>query len=136
MLKVDPEQRSRPEIDPAKVYFVVEKARALMSEEEGARPDASNPSDDGAQLMLTDAAYAPIRAEIAGFIEDLDIDEQSALVGLVWIGRGDFEPEDWRAAVELAEERRDGRTSDYLLGLPLLPDYLEEALSAYGCACD
>ena len=69
------------------------------------------------------------------FIDDLDVDEQNALVALVWIGRDDFEPEHWEAAVALAAERREQPTSDYLLGMPLLPDYLEEALSSYGRSC-
>lgn len=130
MLKIDPEQRSMPDIDPRKVCFIIERARQLMSEEEGP------PSDDGGRFALSDAANAPIRNELGQFLEDLDIDEQCALVALAWIGRGDFEAEQWRDAVTLAAGRRDGATSNYLLGLPLLPDYLEEALSAFGCSCE
>jgi hypothetical protein len=28
------------------------------------------------------------------------------------------------------------RTASYLLGIPLLPDYLEEALAAFGRSCE
>jgi len=28
-----------------------------------------------------------------------------------------------------------GRTADYLLGIPLLADYLEEALAQFGLSC-
>ena len=135
MLKVDPSQRSMPEIDPAKVCFLIEKSKALLAEDEGAPADASNPSDDGGHDMLTDAAYPSLHREVEEFLEGLDSDEAAAVVALAWIGRGDFEPKDWRAAVSLAEDRREGSTSKYLLGIPLLPDYLEEALSAYGCSC-
>ena len=135
MRKVDTSERSMPEINPAKVCFVVEKSRELLSEDEGVAPDASNPSDDGGRRVLTDAAYAPIRQELAQFIESVDVDEAAALVALAWIGRGDFEPDDWRIAVTQAGERREGPTSTYLLGMPLLPDYLEEALSLYGHSC-
>lgn len=130
-----PEQGSRPEINPQKVCFVVEKARELLSEDEGAENDASNPSDDESRYVLTDAAYAPVRKELVQFIDDLDEDEAAALVALAWIGRGDFEAADWRKAVTLAEERREGLTSKYLLGIPLLPDYLEDALSSFGVSC-
>jgi hypothetical protein len=135
MLKVDPQQLSMPDINPEKVCFIVEKARELFSEDIGVDADASNPSDDGERQALTDAADAPIRSELVQFIDDLDVDEQNALVALVWIGRDDFEPEHWEAAVALAAERREQPTSDYLLGMPLLPDYLEEALSSYGRSC-
>ncbi len=115
MIKVQAEQRSMPDISPDKVSFVIEKSRMLQSEDAGAAPDASNPTDDGGVQILTPVAYAPIRYELAQFIESLDVDEQSALVALAWIGRGDFEPEHWEAAVQLARRtarRRHGRLSD------------------------
>lgn len=124
-----------PEISVDKVCFIVVKSRELFSEDEGARPDASNPSDDGARVTLTDAADRTVRLELREFINGLDADELDALVALVWIGRGDFEPSDWRAAVREARGRRETNTAGYLLGLPLLPDHLEDALSAYDRSC-
>ncbi len=135
MLKIDPSQRSMPEINPAKVCFLVEKTRSLCAQDEAAPTDASNPTDDGEIGALSESAYPALHEEIRQFIDDLDEDEAAALVALTWIGRGDFEPEDWRTAVTAAQERREGPTSAYLLGVTLLPDYLEEALSAYGCSC-
>jgi hypothetical protein len=135
MNKIQPEQRSMPDINPDKVCFIIEKSRELESEEDGAAPDGSNAADDGGHNVLTDVAYAPIRHELTEFIEGLNIDEQCALVALVWIGRGDFEPEHWEAAVQLANERRERRTSDYLLTIPQLPDFLGEALDDFGCSC-
>lgn len=136
MIKVQAEQRSMPDISPDKVSFVIEKSRALQSEDEGAAPDASNPTDDGGVQILTSVAYAPIRYELSQFIESLDVDEQGALVALAWIGRGDFEPEHWEAAVQLAEERREGSTADYLIAIPQLPEFLEEALADFGCSSE
>jgi hypothetical protein len=135
MVKIDAAERSMPEINPEKVCFIVAQARELMSEDEGEAPDASNPTDDGEREMLTDAAYAPVHSELVQFIDDLDFDEQCALVALVWIGRGDFEPDQWREAVALAAEQREQSVSGALLGIPLLPDYLEEALSSFGFSC-
>ena len=86
--------------------------------------------------MLTDAAGPSIRRELIEFIRDLDVDEAAALVALAWIGRGDFEPDDWRIAVAEAKQRAEGPTWKYLLGLELLPDYLEDALSAFGRSCE
>ncbi len=135
MRTIDESTPAMPEINPQKVCFIVSKARELLSEDEGARPDASNPSDDQERSILTDAAYAPIRAEFMQYVDDLDEDEEAALVAMMWIGRGDFEPSDWREAMEQARSRRETATSLYLLGEPLLPDYLEDALAAFGHSC-
>lgn len=135
MRTIDDTNPSMPEINPQKVCFIAAKSRELLSEDEGSRPDASNPSDDGERSVLTDAAYPSIRAEFVQFVEDLDEDETAALVAMLWIGRGDFEAKDWEDAVAQARDRRETATANYLLGEPLLPDYLEEALAAFGHSC-
>ncbi|MCI4678903.1 DUF3775 domain-containing protein [Rhodoblastus acidophilus] len=132
---IDDTNPAMPEINPSKVCFIAAKARELLSEDEGSRPDASNATDDGERSILTDAAYGPVHAELVQFIADLDDDEAAALVALMWIGRGDFESTDWEDAVAQARDRRQTPTAQYLLGEPLLPDYLEDALAAYGHSC-
>ncbi len=123
------------EINVEKVCFVIVKSRELLAEDDGLKGDASNAADDGERAILTDAAYAPVRAELTQFVEDFDEEELAALVALLWVGRGDFEREDWDEALTLARDRREGPTVDYLLGEPLLPDYLEEGLQAFGLTC-
>ncbi len=135
MRRIDASERPMPEINPAKVCFVIEKARELLAEDVGLAPDASNPTDDGERIILSDAANS-IRRELVEFIRDLDVDEAAALVALAWIGRGDYEADDWRNAVRAAYERREGPTWKYLLGMALLPDYLQDALSAFGRSCE
>ena len=135
MRRIDTSERPMPEINPAKVCFVIEKARELLSEDVGMAPDASNPTDDGERVVLTDANNA-IRHELVEFIRDLDVDESAALVALAWIGRGDYEADDWMSAVAAANERREGPTWKYLIGMALLPDYLQDALSAFGRSCE
>ncbi|MTV32815.1 DUF3775 domain-containing protein [Rhodoblastus acidophilus] len=124
-----------PEISTDKVCFVVTKSRELLAEDVGAQCDSSNATDDGFSSVLTDAGDRPARLELVAFIDALDSDERDALVALVLIGRGDFERSDWRAAVKSAGERRDGGATNYLMGTPLLPDYLEDALSAFDQSC-
>ena len=135
MRRIDASERPMPEINPDKVCFVIEKARELFAADVGVYPDASNPSDDRERIALTGANSA-IRRELVEFLRDLDVDESAALVALVWIGRGDFEVDDWESAVAAAAERREGPTWKYLIGIPLLPDYLEDALSAFGRSCE
>ena len=86
--------------------------------------------------MLTDAAHRPTRRELVEYLKDLDVDESAALVALTWIGRGDFEAKEWPVAVAQANERAKGPNWKYLLEMELLPDYLEEALSAFGRSCE
>jgi len=136
MRKIDVSERPMPEINPAKVCFVIEKSRELLGEDVDVGSDASNPTDDGERVMLTDAAGHSIRRELVEFIKDLDVDESAALVALAWIGRGDFEPDEWRSAVAEASERGETATWNYLLGMALLPDYLEDALSQFGRSCE
>ncbi len=68
--------------------------------------------------------------ELRELIEDLNVDEAAGLVALAWVGRGDFDAEDFDQAVEEARERAVGSTAKYLLGMPLLADYLEAGLDA------
>ena len=135
MRRIDDGELPMPEINPDKVCFIIERSRELFGEDEGVDPDASNASDDGGRIMLTDAADRPIRRELVEFISDLDVDETNALVALAWIGRGDFDAKEWKDAVREAGERKEQPTAKYLLEMPLLPDYLEDALSSFGRAC-
>ncbi|TYC55735.1 DUF3775 domain-containing protein [Rhodobacterales bacterium] len=68
--------------------------------------------------------------ELRELIQDLNVDEAAELVAVTWIGRGDFEAEDFEQAVEEARERAVGSTASYLLGMPLLADHLESGLDA------
>lgn len=135
MRTIEDGEKPMPEIATDKVCFVIAKARELLSEDVGAEPDASNPTDDGERAILT-GANGSVRLELVEFVQDLDIDEENALVALVWIGRGDYEPENWKTAVAAASGRDEAPTWKYLLGIPLLPDYLEDALSAFGRSCE
>ncbi|HMK89933.1 MAG TPA: DUF3775 domain-containing protein [Methylocystis sp.] len=125
-----------PDINTEKVCFVILQARELESEDEGVEADASNPSDDKFASILTDSAFASVRAELAGFIDAMDEDEQCELVALCWLGRGDFTAEEWPEAVNQARERRVGPTSKYLLGIPLLASFLEGGLAEVGESCE
>jgi len=135
MRRIDEGEMPMPEINPDKVCFVIAKAREYLSGDPGAEPDASNAADDGERAILTDA-NASVRRELAEFLRALDEDETNALVALLWIGQGDFEPDDWQAAVASAAERGGEPAWRYLLGIPTLPDDLEDALSAFGRSCE
>jgi Protein of unknown function (DUF3775) len=116
-------------LHPEFLRTLILKLRSLMAQEEMVSPDSgSNPSDDEGPATLQDSPDNLIRAEIEAEIEDLEPDQQAELVALMWIGRGDMEPEEWDAAIELAVERHEGATAAYLLAHPHVADYLEEGV--------
>jgi hypothetical protein len=119
-----------------KVCSLIRQARRFDVKEGITDPDSgSNPADDNAIDVLEPTADDPTEAEIRSFLSGLNVDEQANLVALVWLGRGDFEPEEWDAAVSQALERRDTATADYLLGIPNLPDLLDEGLGLLDLSC-
>jgi len=120
-----------PEINPDKVGFIIMKTREMEAGDPGWRQDASNASDDEFVSALGDDAFVTNRQEVAEFIDALDEDESFELVALAWIGRGDFTARELSSAIEEARGRREMKTSAYLLGLPMLPDYLADGLAAF-----
>lgn len=88
----------------------------------------SNPIDDN----MVDAVQASegdlSERELRQQIRSLNDRQQAELVALLWIGRGEEAAEEWESVVEMARERRDVATADYLLGEPLLAEYLSEGL--------
>lgn len=75
-------------------------------------------------------------AELTAVIGSMSVDEQVDLVALTWLGRGDGEIDDWNELRAEAARAHNRRTAAYLLGIPLLADYLEEALEEFGIECE
>lgn len=116
-------------LSPEFLRSLILQLRALMAQEEEVSPDSgSNPSDDEGPATLQDTPDNLLRAELEAEIEDLDPDQQAELVALMWIGRGDMEPEEWEEAVALAADRHERSTASYLLSHPHVADHLDEGL--------
>ena len=125
------------EIAPEKVAHIIVKAREYDSKV-AAWDDSAEAGDSQEEpdSILEDFANDPTRAELVAFINGLNEDEQVNLVALTWIGRGTFDAEDLDEAVETARSERVNATSQYLLGIPLLADYLEEGLEKLGISVE
>jgi hypothetical protein len=138
---VKPRRQSEEEdgltISPEKVCFIIIKAREFDAKDSVTEPDpASNPADDREAAVLEDHEDDPVVEELTAFIESLTEDEQIDLVALAWLGRDDYEAADWPAVREEAASAHNRRTTaSYLLGIPLLGDFLEEGLSLLGKSC-
>lgn len=123
-------------ISTDKLCFIVEKAREFDVKDEVTDPnDGSNPSDDAMIAVLEDHKDDPVVREITSVIHDMSVDEQVDLVTLVWLGRGDGTLADWDELRAEAARAHNSRTASYLLGMPLLSDYLEEGLAQFGLGC-
>jgi len=124
-------------ISPEKVCFVIVKAREFDAKDEVTEPDpGSNPSDDQDFAVLEDHADDPVVEELTSLIDSLSEDEQIDLVALAWLGRDDYTASDWPTVRAEAERAHNERTATYLLGMPLLSDFLEEGLSMLGYSCE
>ena len=53
-------------------------------------------------------------------------------MALAWVGRGTYDVSEWQDALNVARGEHNRRTAQYLLSLPLLGDYLENGLDAFG----
>lgn len=117
--------------------YIVEKAREFDEESEPVdRNSGSNPSDDRDVAILEDTADNPTQQELAAALDSLNDDQRVELLALVWVGRGDFDASERREALAQARDARDEQEAGYLMGTPLLADYLEAGLDALGYSLD
>lgn len=120
-----------------KLAYIVERAREFDAEVP-ADPDVagSDPADDDERQILLDTPDNPTEEELRDALDGLNIDEREELLALMWLGRGDYAATDWAAALRQARETGTATETGYLLGTPLLADYLEEGIAALGLSLD
>jgi len=118
-------------VSPKKVFFIISKSRQSESESSGAGVITDSGDDDMSYGRGGRGEYTD-RAELVRFIRDLNVDEQIDLVALLWLGRGDGDLASWRELRAQASQAHNRRTASYLIGTPMLADYLEEAMSQFG----
>lgn len=125
------------EMSPEKVCHLIVKAREYDVKVAPEEPDpGSNPSDDQGRGVLQDYRSDPTYHELKAFIEGLNEDERCELVALMWVGRGTYSVEEWDEALDEARRSEALSTTGYLLGEPLLGDFLEDGLSAFDLSCE
>jgi hypothetical protein len=123
-------------ISSEKVCYLIVKAREFDVQDLESDPDSgSNASDDRMIDVLEDHADNPVIQEISTFVAELSDEEKADLMALMQLGRGDGTFEDWEALRDQAFREHVERTAAYLMGEPLLSDYLEEGLSQFGFSC-
>ena len=116
-----------------KLSYIIVKAREYDAEVPPVDEESgSNPSDDADRDILQESQENPTYEELTDAINGLSDLERIELLALTWLGRGDYTKEEWRDALLEARRVHDEKETNYLVGTPLLADYIEEGLSQLG----
>jgi len=114
------------------VATIVDLANAVQEADEAL---IGNDSDD--EELDDDEEDAITEEMLTDYIDELNEEQQVTLIALAWMGRGDYEPEEWKEALKLAAERNaKGTASAYLSGLEGLGDLLSEGVGAFGISIE
>jgi hypothetical protein len=126
-------------LNPELVCHIISKAKEFHAKEPVSFPENIPESEyeyDWSQI-LADHSDDLTYVEIKKTIEDMEPDQQIDLLTLMYIGRGDFDGNEWSAARKEAKENiRTDSLTDYLLAKPLIADYLAKGLELLGYICE
>ncbi len=130
--RADPDDEVDLVVSLATVVGIIDAARAVGElEEEATNEEVQDPEvpDEVDPDGLADT--------LKGLIDELNEDEQAALIALTWIGRGDYDASEWQEVLRLAKERNEGGgAAEYLTNMELFGDYLSEGVAAFGYSAE
>ncbi|MGD8576211.1 MAG: DUF3775 domain-containing protein [Thiohalophilus sp.] len=126
------------DMNPETVCFLIDKAHEFHAKEDVVIPEKPNsPTDDWALQVLANHLDDPTYQEIQAAINDLEPDQQATVLALVWLGRGDYDLEEWDEAMQAAvAELSSSSLVPNLMSIPLIADYWQEGLAIHGYRCD
>lgn len=123
--------------NPETVCFLINKAHEFHAKEEVVIPEVPNsPADDWGRQVLADHIDDLSYQEMLYAINDLEPDQACELLALMWLGRGDYETDEWQQALNDAQESWDEQTVHNLIATPLLADFMTEGLDLLGYRCE
>lgn len=127
-------------INQEKIEFIISIAReyregspAMVSEELSESHNSDSYTEHSIAGIVEkhkpeDHAQDGAYNELKGAINNLNEEERSALVAIMWIGRGTYNADELEKAMKDARAADNHHTAEYLMDTPLLPDYLEEGV--------
>lgn len=125
------------DVNPDIVCRLVNLAREFHAQDAVEIPDEPGMPDDALSGdVMVEYAGDSLLDEFRSVVDDLEPDQQQQVVGLLWLGRGDYDLEEWEDALAYAADAWNEATADYLIAHPLLADYLLEGLELHGYRCD
>jgi Protein of unknown function (DUF3775) len=129
-------------ISTEKVCAFIETAREVAGKVPSTAGDRTMTGDDSKLETIVDEPGQDVyegderRRQMVEFVAGLNVEEQTDLLALIWLGRGDYDIAEWDDALEEAEARIAARDPDYMIGDASLPEYLGDGLDAFGRTCD
>ena len=124
-------------ISTDKVCDLIEAAREVAGLVPPTTGDKTTTGDDSELVTIEDnPAEDSRRSQIVEFIMGLNGAEQTDLLALIYVGRGDFDIDEWHDAVHEAATRIADGSADYMIGDAALPVYLGDGLDVFGYSCD
>lgn len=127
------------EVSTGIVCRIIDRAKEFHAQEGVVFPETSGGSEiDSDQAMQVLAAHAEDLTfqELRAAISDLEPSQQAELVAIMWLGRGDFDTETFDEARAQARDQWTPHTAEYLLGTPLVAEYLNDGIEQLGFSCD
>ena len=128
-------------ISTEKVCALIEAAREVAGKVPPTTGDHTTTGDDSELVTIEEPEGLgededARRHEMVEFIAGLNVEEQTDLLALILVGRGDYDVVEWDDAIAEAESRIAARDPDYMIGDAALPEYLGDGLEALGRNCD
>lgn len=124
------------ETNPQVVCNLIELAREFHAQQTVTIDDEPEGlGHDPESNFLEAHASDPVLEEFRSVVQDLAPQEQQQVVALLWLGRGDYELDEWDDAVAYAADAWTPSTADYLIAHPMLAEYLTTGLEQHGHSC-
>lgn len=128
-----PEPSNLLQVNPDVIQRLVDLARQIDIREFTGIPEDPEVQALSAEVVaLTEQEFDSTTNEFRSIISDLDPEQQQQVVALFRLGRGDYAYEEWEGALAEAREDWNVNTADYLLGHPMLSDYLTNGMIQHG----
>lgn len=124
------------EINTETLCRLIDLAKEYHAQQDTDSSDEPESIDEWDGELPEAAEESPFVEEFRAVMEGLNPDEQQQVVALMWLGRGDYELDEWDEALEYAAEAWTPTTADYLLAHPLLADHLTSGMEAFGLSCE
>ncbi|CAM4375024.1 MAG: hypothetical protein LEGION0403_FIIPPAGN_02600 [Legionella sp.] len=120
-------------LDTDMICNILDKMRQFQAKEEISFPEVTDDVD--AYYVLADYKDDAVYDEAVNIINNLRPDQQVTLVALMYLGREDFDVNEWNTAVEFASQELTDHTGQYLLSRPLVSEHIENGLNLLGLSC-
>lgn len=126
-------------VNPDIVCALIQKFKEFSAKEEVTFDETMSDSEyeyDWAQILADHGDDQTFR-EIKNVIEELEPDQRVDLLALMFIGREDFDSNEWSAARKEAKSNAAlEHLSEYFMSQPLLAEYLSKGLEYLGYSCE